>query len=146
LHPQINIGIAVALEEGLIVPNIKRADEKSLLQITRERATFVQKARANRLLPDDYTGGTFTITNLGQFPVQFSTPIINQPESAILGFGTLTEKPVVRDGRVEVGWTMGVSMTCDHRHIDGVTAAWFFTDIQMLLNQTITGEQMFNMA
>jgi len=144
VHPQINIGIAVALEEGLIVPNIKRADEKSLLQITRERATFVQKSRANRLLPDDYTGGTFTITNLGQFPVQFSTPIINQPESAILGFGTLTEKPVVRDGHVEVGWTMGVSMTCDHRHIDGVTAAWFFTDIQMLLNHTITREQMFN--
>lgn len=144
VHPQINIGIAVALEDGLIVPNIKRADEKSMLQITKERATFVQKARANRLLPDDYAGGTFTITNLGQFPVQFSTPIINQPESAILGFGTLTEKPVVRNGCVKAGWTIGVSMTCDHRHIDGVTAARFFQDIQVLLNQNITREQMFN--
>jgi len=146
VHQQINIGIAVALEEGLIVPNIKRVDEKSLLQITKERATFVQKARANRLLPDEYTGGTFTITNLGQFPVMFSTPIINQPESAILGFGTLTQKPVVHDGCVEVGWTMGISLTCDHRHIDGVTAARFISDIQMLLNQTITSEQMFNIA
>lgn len=144
VHPQINIGIAVALDDGLIVPNIKCADEKSMLQITKERATFVQKARANRLLPDDYLGGTFTITNLGQFPVQFSTPIINQPESAILGFGKLTEKPVVRNGRIEVGWTIGVSMTCDHRHIDGLTAARFFEDIQMLLNQNITREQMFN--
>lgn len=145
VHPQINIGIAVALEEGLIVPNIKRADEKSLLQITRERTTFVQKARANRLLPDEYAGGTFTITNLGQFPVMFSTPIINQPESAILGFGSLTQKPVVRDGCVAIGWTMGISLTCDHRHIDGVTAARFISDIQMLLNQTISGEQMFKM-
>lgn len=146
VHPQINVGIAVALADGLIVPNIKCADEKSLLQITKERGTFVQKARNNRLLPDDYMEGTFTITNLGQFPVQFSTPIINQPESAILGFGTLTEKPIVRNGRVEIGWTIGVSMTCDHRHIDGVTAANFFSDLQMSLNRAISNEQMFNVA
>jgi pyruvate dehydrogenase E2 component (dihydrolipoamide acetyltransferase) len=146
IHPQINIGIAVALADGLIVPNIKCADEKSLLQITNERDTFVKKARGNRLLPDDYSNGTFTITNLGQFPVQFSTPIINQPESAILGFGTLTQKPVVRDGHIETGWTIGVSMTCDHRHIDGVTAANFFSDLQMSLNQRIKSEQMFNVA
>lgn len=146
VHPQINIGIAVALEDGLVVPNIKGADQKSLPEITREREALVQKARKGRLMPDDYTGGTFTITNLGQFPVQFSTPIINQPESAILGVGMMAAKPVVYNGRIEIRKMLSVSLTCDHRHIDGALAAKFLADFKKRLEQPITREQMCNLA
>jgi len=144
IHPHINIGIAVALEDGLIVPNIKDADEKPLREITRERAMLVQKARKGRLLPDDYSGGTFTITNLGQFPVQYSTPIINQPESAILGVGMIAEKPAVYNGQIEIRKMLSISLTCDHRHIDGAVAARFLKDFMQLLEQPLTNEQMCN--
>lgn len=144
IHPHINVGIAVALEDGLIVPNIKHADEKILPEITKERAILVQKARKGRLAPDDYSGGTFTITNLGQYPVQFSTPIINQPESAILGVGMITEKPVVYRGKIEIRKMLSISLTCDHRHIDGATAAGFLLDFSRLLEQPLTSEQMCN--
>lgn len=144
VHAKINLGIAVALEDGLIVPNIKGADQKTLPEITSARAALVQKARKGRLMPDDYADGTFTITNLGQYPVQFSTPIINQPESAILGIGMMAEKPVIYQGRIEIRKMLGISLTCDHRHIDGALAARFLADIQKLLEQPITREQMFN--
>ncbi len=135
IHPHINIGIAVALENGLIVPNIKDADKKTLNDITRERRALVDKARSGRLLPDDYTGGTFTITNLGQYPVAFSTPIINQPESAILGVGALTDKVAVIEGGIGILKMLGFSLTCDHRHIDGARGSQFLADIKALLNE-----------
>ncbi len=135
IHPHINIGIAVALENGLIVPNIKDADKKTLKDITRERRALVDKARSGRLLPDDYTGGTFTITNLGQYPVMFSTPIINQPESAILGIGALTDKVVPIDGGIGIRKMLGFSLTCDHRHIDGAKGSQFLADIKTLLEE-----------
>lgn len=144
VHPQINVGIAVALEDGLIVPTIKCADEKTLPEITNERAALVQRARMGRLMPDEYSGGTFTITNLGRFPVQFSTPIINQPESAILGVGIIAEKPVVYRGRIEIRKMLSISLTCDHRHIDGAAAAKFLLDFSRLLEQPLTNEQMRN--
>lgn len=146
IHPYINIGFAVALEDGLIVPNIKNADVKPLFEITRERDALVKKARKGRLLPDDYTGGTFTITNLGQYPVQFSTPIINQPESAILGIGMLTDKVVPVAGGIGVRKMVSLSLTCDHRHIDGVKAAQFFAEIKRLLEHQIQREKMCNIA
>lgn len=144
VHPKINIGLAVALEDGLIVPTIRAADEKTLREITKERAMLVQKAHKGRLTPDDYSGGTFTITNLGQFPVQFSTPIINQPESAILGVGMIAEKPVAYKGRIEIRKMLGISLTCDHRHIDGVVAARFLHDFSRLLEEPLTSMQMCN--
>lgn len=137
IHPNINVGFAVALEDGLIVPNIKNADVKTLCEITRERDALVKKARKGRLLPDDYTGGTFTITNLGQYPVLFSTPIINQPESAILGIGMLTDKVIPVPGGMAVRKMVSLSLTCDHRHIDGVRAAQFLTEIKRLLEHQI---------
>ena len=135
IHPHINIGIAVALENGLIVPNIKDADKKTLKDITRERRALVDKAHSGQLLPDDYTGGTFTITNLGQYPVMFSTPIINQPESAILGVGALTDKVAVIEGGIGIRKMLGFSLTCDHRHIDGAKGSQFLADIKTLLEQ-----------
>jgi pyruvate dehydrogenase E2 component (dihydrolipoamide acetyltransferase) len=146
IHPQVHVGIAVALEDGLIVPNLKSANQKSLTEITRERFELVQKARKGRLMPDDYTGGTFTITNLGQFPVQYSTPIINQPESAILGIGMIAEKPALYNGRIEIRKMIGISLTCDHRHIDGVAAARYLTDFKGILEGYTFNEQMCNLA
>jgi pyruvate dehydrogenase E2 component (dihydrolipoamide acetyltransferase) len=135
IHPCINIGIAVALEDGLIVPNIKDADKKTLREITRDRSALVEKARKGRLLPDEYAGGTFTITNLGLYPVQYSTPIINQPESAILGIGMLADKVVPVEGGIGVRKMLSVSLTSDHRHIDGAKAAMFLAEIKRYLEQ-----------
>lgn len=135
IHPHINIGIAVALDEGLVVPVIKDADKKTLCEITRERSRLVEKARKGKLLPDEYTGGTFTITNLGQFPVQYSTPIINPPESAIMGIGSLVERVVPVEGGIGVRKMLSVSLTSDHRHIDGATAARFLMEIKKYLGQ-----------
>lgn len=125
IHGDINIGLAVALEEGLIVPNIKKADKKKLSEITEERKRLVDKARAGKLLPEEYSGGTFTISNMGGFPVEYFTPIINLPESAILGVGTITEKVVPVAGSICIRPMMGLSLTSDHRHIDGAASGAF---------------------
>lgn len=125
IHESINVGLAVALDDGLIVPNIKNADQKSLETITLERKALVDKARAGRLLPEDYTGGTFTISNMGQYPVDNFTPIINLPEAAILGIGTITDQVVPVDGNIGIRPIMGYSVTSDHRHIDGVVSGKF---------------------
>lgn len=135
----INIGVAVALEEGLegglIVPVVRNADQKSLPEISREVAALVEKARTRKLLPDDVSGGTFTLTNLGAFGGGwgFGTPIINQPQSAILGTGAITDRPVVRDGQIVVRPVMTYSLTFDHRVIDGAPAARFAVRVTELL-------------
>jgi pyruvate dehydrogenase E2 component (dihydrolipoamide acetyltransferase) len=135
----INIGVAVALEEGfeggLIVPVVRDADQKSLAEISRELESLVEKARTRKLLPDDVTGGTFTLTNLGAFGGGwgFGTPIINQPESAILGTGSISDRPVVREGKVVVRPIMTYSLTFDHRVIDGAPAGKFAARVTELL-------------
>ena len=131
----INIGIAVALDDGLIVPVIKNADQKSLVEISRDRTTLVEKARAGKLVPDEVTGGTFTITNLGAVVEGyiFSPAIINQPESAILGTGGITERVVVRDGQIVIRPIMTYFFTYDHRVIDGAVAAKFMAAVARLL-------------
>ncbi|MGB9791916.1 MAG: dihydrolipoamide acetyltransferase family protein [Thermacetogeniaceae bacterium] len=122
----INIGVAVALPDGLVVPVIRNADQKSLHQVSRELKDLAKRARRNKLQPDELTGGTFTITNLGAYgSVDWFTPIINQPESAILGVGRTVEKPVVVDGEIVVRPVMGLSLAFDHRVIDGAPAAEF---------------------
>ena len=125
LHRDINIGLAVAVEEGLTVPNIKNADQKSLRKITRERIALVEKARAGRLSPNEYSGGTFTISNLGGFPVEYATPVINQPESAIVVVGTTVDKIIPHNGQAAIHPVMGMSFTFDHRHLDGAVGGAF---------------------
>lgn len=122
----INIGVAVALPDGLVVPVIRNVNQKSLYQVSKEIKDLAKRARRNKLQPDELTGGTFTITNLGAYgSVDWFTPIINQPESAILGVGRTVEKPVVRDGQIVIRPMMGLSLAFDHRVIDGAPAAEF---------------------
>jgi pyruvate dehydrogenase E2 component (dihydrolipoamide acetyltransferase) len=135
----INIGVAVALEGGieggLIVPVVRDANRKSVLEISSEVASLVEKARAGKLLPDDVSGGTFTLTNLGAVGggYLFATPIINQPQTAILGTGSISDRAVVRDGQVVVRPIMTYSLTTDHRAIDGAPAARFIDGLTKLL-------------
>ena len=131
----VNIGVAVAIEEGLIVPVIRNADKKSLVEISKEAASLVEKARKGSLVPDDVMDGTFTITNLGAAGGGwgFGTPIINQPQSAILGTGAISDRAVVREGQVVVRPIMTYSFTFDHRVVDGVPAARFMARVTQLL-------------
>jgi len=135
----INIGVAVALEKGieggLIVPVVRNADQKSLPEISREVKSLVEKAREGKLMPDDVSGGTFTLTNLGAFGGGwgFGTPIINQPESAILGTGAITDRPGVREGQIVIRPIMTYSFTFDHRVIDGAAATKFMDRLTQLL-------------
>jgi pyruvate dehydrogenase E2 component (dihydrolipoyllysine-residue acetyltransferase) len=134
----INIGVAVGLGEkgdkGLIVPVIRNADQKSLVELSKIVKVIVEKAQAGKLMPDDVTGGTFTLTSLGGRGVGlFQTPIINQPEAAILGVGRITEKPVVRDRQIVIASIMPCSITVDHRIMDGVVVENFLSGLQELL-------------
>ncbi len=133
IHEDINIGLAVALDDGLIVPNIKNADQKTLSEITTQRKMLVDKARAGKLLPEEYSGGTFTISNMGPFPVQEFTPIINLPEAAILGVGTIVDKVVPVDGNIGIRPMMAISVTSDHRHIDGATCGKFMKKLKEII-------------
>jgi len=139
LWEDINVGVAVALEGGtdggLIVPVIKNADKKSLVEINRELRGLVERARTGKLMPDDVTGGTFTVTNLGAFGggYGFGTPIINQPESAIIGTGSIIDRPVVREGQIVIRPIMTYSFTFDHRVIDGAPATMFITRLTEVL-------------
>ena len=126
----INIGIAVALESGLIVPVIKHADEKNLLGLSRSIADLAERARNKQLRPDDVQGGTFTITNPGQFGSQFGLPIINQPQVAILGVGTIEKRPVVVDDAIAIRTMAYLTLGYDHRLIDGATGDQFMAEIK----------------
>jgi len=127
----INMGVATALEDGLIVPVVKHADRKSLVEISKEIKTLVEKAKENKLSSDEINGGTFTLTNLGTLGSgwTFETAIINQPESAILRVGAITDRAVVRDGQIVARPIMTYSLTYDHRVIDGAVAARFLTSL-----------------
>ena len=135
----INVGCAVAItdipEGGLIVPVIKNADKKSILQINAELKAAAEKARAGKLMPDDVTGGTFTLSNMGSFggAYGFGTPIINQPESAIFGTGGIVDRPVVRDGQIVIRPIMCFNFTFDHRVIDGAQAGMFMFALGRLI-------------
>jgi pyruvate dehydrogenase E2 component (dihydrolipoamide acetyltransferase) len=150
LWEDINVGVAVAvelseMETGLIVPVIRNTDQKSLLTISKEVKALTKRARAMQLLPDDLGGGTFTITNFGVFGVGYSitTPVINQPEAAILGTGAVVDRAVVREGQIVVRPIMPLSLTFDHRLLDGAPIGKFFNRLQELLenpNLLLLGE------
>ncbi len=133
LVAEINIGVAVALEEGLITPVIRDADSKSLAQLAQEGRELAAKTRGGTARPEDVTDGTFTITNLGAFEIDAFTPIINPPQVAILGVGRVVEKPVIRDGAVTKGAMMYLSLTFDHRIVDGAPAAEFLQSVKRYL-------------
>ncbi len=135
LKKQVHIGMAVALEQGLIVPVIRNADQRRVLAIARESQRLAELARSGKLRPEDFSGGTFTVSNLGMFDVDSFTAVINPPESAILAVGSITPTPVVVDGQVVVRDRMKVTLSSDHRAIDGATAARFLQEVKRLLEE-----------
>ena len=137
VNHHVNIGVAVAVEEGLLVPVVRFADTKSLSQIGAEVKDFAQKAKDKKLQPADWEGSTFTISNLGMFGIDEFTAIINPPDACILAVGAIQQIPVVRDGQVKVGNIMKVTLTCDHRVVDGAKGSAFLQTLQGLLEEPL---------
>ena len=138
---EINLGIAVALENGLIVPVVKRADELNVLGLSRAIADVADRARTKRLNPEEVHGGTFTITNPGNFGAQFGLPIINQPQVAILGVGTIEKRPVVIDDMIGIRLMGYLTLGYDHRLVDGAVADQFMADVKKGI-ETFDGSQV----
>lgn len=136
-HKQVNIGVAVAIDDGLIVPVIRNADIKTLSQINTEVKELAGKARDRKLQPEEMTGNTFTISNLGMFGIESFTAIINPPDACIMAVGGIIEKPIVKDGNITVGNMMKVSLSCDHRVVDGATGAQFLQTFKAILEDPI---------
>jgi 2-oxoglutarate dehydrogenase E2 component (dihydrolipoamide succinyltransferase) len=134
----VNMGIAVASDAGLVVPNIKDADRKGLLDIAREIAEIAKRARDGKLTMEDLAGGTFTITNGGVFGSLVSTPILNFPQVGILGLHKIQDRPVVIDGSIQVRPMMYVALSYDHRVIDGQQAVLFLVRVKELIEDPAT--------
>ena len=132
-HGAINVGIAVALDDGLITPVIRNTDMKSLFEIAEESKELAVKAREKKLKPDEFSGGTFTVSNLGMFGVEEFSAIINPPEAAILAVGTIVEKPIVENGQIVVGHRLRLTLSCDHRVVDGAVGAQFMQEVKLVL-------------
>ncbi len=133
LLPDINLGVAVAVEAGLIVPVVHRADEKTVSELAQLVGDLTEKARAGTLNPDDVAGGTFTITNLGMYGIDEFEAIINPPQAAILAVGRIAKRPVAAEDRLEIRPTMRLTLSADHRILDGAIAADFLRDVRRLL-------------
>jgi pyruvate dehydrogenase E2 component (dihydrolipoamide acetyltransferase) len=133
---EINIGIAIDVPEGLVVPNIKNANAKSIEKIAAELVDLGNRAKNNTLKAEEITGGTFTISNLGMFGIKYFTPVLNTGESALLGIGALQEIPVVRDGGIFVKPIINLSLTHDHRVVNGAPGARFLQTIQQICNDS----------
>ncbi len=133
----VNIGVAVAVEDGLLVPVVRFADTKSLSQIGAEVKEYAQKAKDKKLQPSDWEGSTFTISNLGMFGIDQFTAIINPPDSCILAVGGISQVPVVKNGQVVPGNIMKLTMSCDHRSVDGATGAAFLQTLKGLLEEPL---------
>lgn len=136
-HAHVHVGCAVALDEGLIVPVIRDADRKGITEIATEAHALADRARAGRLVPEEFTGGTFTISNLGMFGIDHFTAVINPPEAAILAVGAARAEAVVRDGHLVAGTTMKLTLSIDHRVVDGATAAAFLRDLVTVLERPL---------
>jgi len=136
-NKHIHIGVAVAVDEGLLVPVIKNADFKSLSQLNSEVKIMAGKAREKKLQLQEMQGNTFTISNLGMFDIEEFTAIINPPDACIMAVGSIVQKPVVKDGEIVVGNKMKVTLSCDHRVVDGVTGAKYLQTFKALLEEPI---------
>lgn len=131
----VNVGLAVALEDGLVVLVLREANRKRLAEIAAERERLVARAREDKIRPEDVSGGTFTITNLGMYGVDSFTPIVNPPETAILGVGRVAERAVGRDGQLVLRPTVHLALSFDHRVVDGAPAARFLQRVQQLIEE-----------
>lgn len=137
INHHVNIGVAVAVEEGLLVPVVRFADTKQLSQIAMEVKTFAQKAKDKKLQPADWEGSTFTISNLGMFGIDEFTAIINPPDACILAIGGIAQIPVVKNGTIVPGNVMKVTLSCDHRVVDGATGSAFLQTLKSLLEEPL---------
>ncbi|WP_299097609.1 pyruvate dehydrogenase complex dihydrolipoamide acetyltransferase [Winogradskyella sp.] len=137
-HKHIHVGVAVAVDEGLVVPVIKHTNALSLTQIGGAVRDLAGKARNKKIKPDEMTGSTFTVSNLGMFGIESFTSIINQPNSAILSVGAIVQKPVVKDGQIVVGNTMMLTLACDHRTVDGAVGAQFLQTLKSYIENPVT--------
>ena len=135
MHKDINLGIAVALENGLIVPVVRNADTKNVFELAKDLHELSNRARTKKLLPEDVQGGTFTITNPGIFRNLYGTPIINQPQVAILGIGAIKKRPVVINDAIAIRSMVYISMSYDHRIIDGMLGSKFLQRVTEYLEQ-----------
>ena len=136
-NKEVNIGVAVAVEDGLLVPVVKMADIKTLSQINMEVKELAGKAKDKKLSMDEMQGNTFTISNLGMFGIEDFTAIINPPDACILAVGTIVQKPVVKDGEIVVGNRMKVTLSCDHRVVDGASGAKFLQSFKQVMEDPI---------
>ncbi|MDX8553846.1 pyruvate dehydrogenase complex dihydrolipoamide acetyltransferase [Tenacibaculum sp. 1B UA] len=137
-NKHINIGVAVAVPEGLVVPVLRNTDYMNINQIDIEVRQLASKARSKKLTPNEMQGSTFTVSNLGMFGIESFTSIINQPNSAILSVGAIVQKPVVKNGEIVVGNTMKLTLACDHRTVDGAIGAQFLQTLKTYLENPVT--------
>jgi pyruvate dehydrogenase E2 component (dihydrolipoamide acetyltransferase) len=137
-HHEIHIGVAVAVEDGLLVPVIQNTDQKSLTTIHAEVIELAERARIKKLQPEEMQGNTFTVSNLGMFGIEEFTAIINPPDACILAVGAIIEKPVVRNGAITTAHMMKVTLSCDHRVVDGATGAMFLKTVRQFLESPVT--------
>jgi len=137
INHHISIGVAVAVEEGLLVPVVRFADSKTLSEINAEVKDFAARAKTKKLQPADWEGNTFTISNLGMYDIEDFTAIINPPDACILAVGSIQQKPVVRNNEIVVGNVMKVTLSCDHRVVDGVTGSEFLKTFKALMEKPI---------
>lgn len=137
-HGRIDVSVAVSVDEGLITPVIRNADQKTLHEISIETKDLAQRARAGKLKPEEFTNGTFTVSNLGMYDVENFAAIINPPEGAILAVGTIVEKPIVEKGVIVVGNTMKVTLSCDHRVIDGALGAEYLGTFKRIIENPLS--------
>ncbi|MDD3723718.1 MAG: pyruvate dehydrogenase complex dihydrolipoamide acetyltransferase [Lutibacter sp.] len=138
INNHVNIGVAVAVEDGLLVPVVRFTDQKTMTQIGAEVKDMATRARSKKLTPAEMEGSTFTVSNLGMFGISEFTSIINQPNSAILSVGAIIEKPIVKNGEIVVGNTMKVTLACDHRTVDGATGAAFLQTLKQFIENPVT--------
>ncbi len=136
-NEHIHIGVAMAVEDGLLVPVVRFADNKRLSEISSEVRELSSKAKAKKLQPEDWEGNTFTISNLGMFDIEEFTAIINPPDACILAIGGIIEKPVVKNGAIVVGKTLKVTLSCDHRVVDGVVGSKFLGTLKNYLENPV---------
>jgi pyruvate dehydrogenase E2 component (dihydrolipoamide acetyltransferase) len=136
-NEHVHLGVAVAVDEGLLVPVIRHADTKGLVQINEEVKSFADKARNKKLQPSDWEGNTFTISNLGMFGIDSFTAIINSPDACIMAVGAIVEKPVVRNGQIVPGHTMKVTLSCDHRVVDGAVGSAFLQTFKKYMENPV---------
>ncbi|NEN24009.1 pyruvate dehydrogenase complex dihydrolipoamide acetyltransferase [Cryomorpha ignava] len=136
-NEHVHIGVAVAVDEGLLVPVIRHADQKSMVKINEEVVDFAGKARSKKLQPKDWEGNTFTVSNLGMYGIEEFTAIINPPDACIMAIGTIVEKPVVRKGQIVVGHTMKVTLSCDHRVVDGAVGSQFLNTFKRYMENPV---------